>query len=323
MNILVTGKNGRVGRFLQRIIYQSRNNYIFTSSLDLDITDKNAVEIFLKKNNIKVIINAAGYTDVEKTEKFSDLAYALNSDAVENLANAIRTQNGYLIHISTDYVYSSLFSRVPFKESEQAKPRNQYGISKLYGEQKVQSSGCHYLIIRTSWLYSEFGKNILTQAYDNILTCRNISLPINHIGSPTYIGDLVQSIYDIVEEEKYFDNDGIYNFANRGKMSLYDFYKFIDNKKSNICHVSETFINFEKNLICPGDTSMDSSLFVHTFDINIRCCEAALDEAISKYEKRVSYVKIFFLKIKQTIVWKTKLGYCLKLFKVKDCYGKK
>lgn len=321
MNILVTGKNGRVGHFLQRIIYQSKNNYFFTSSSELDITDKKAVDVFVQQNNIKVIINAAAYTNVEEAEKLSDTAYSLNSDAVDNLACAIRTQNGYLIHISTDYVYSSLVYRDPFKESEQPNPRNQYGLSKLCGEQKILASGCHYLIIRTSWLYSEYGKNIVTQSYDNILTCRKVAASVNHVGSPTYIGDLAQAIYEIVEEERIFGNDGIYNFANRGKMSLYDIYKFINIKKGNICILSKTIINFEKNFICPGDTSLDSTLFVRTFGINIRSCEAALDKTIFKYEKQLTLIKIFYLKIKQILIWKTNLEYCVKLLKSR--YGKK
>ena len=161
MNILVTGANGQLGNEMRVVAQTSTDNYIFTDVTELDITDALAVEKTIRNNNINVVINCAAYTNVDKAENDREFAEILNAKAVENLAVAIRKNNGLLIHVSTDYVFGGTKNNTPCTEDEPVNPTGVYGITKLHGEQAVIGSGCHYIIIRTAWLYSEFGKIFL------------------------------------------------------------------------------------------------------------------------------------------------------------------
>lgn len=161
MNILVTGGNGQLGNCMRNTVTHSKDNYIFTDVAELDITDAAAVANAVHDKDINVIVNCAAYTNVDKAE--SDLSFAelLNAKAVENLANAVKANNGTLIHISTDYVFGGDPYNTPCREDQTGTPTGIYGLTKLHGEQAIARSGCKALIFRTAWLYSEYGKNFV------------------------------------------------------------------------------------------------------------------------------------------------------------------
>ncbi|MDE5815500.1 MAG: NAD(P)-dependent oxidoreductase, partial [Alistipes sp.] len=161
MNILVTGANGQLGNAMRLATHESSDRYIFTDVAELDITDAAAVEKMVAENDIRLIVNCAAYTNVEKAEEDREAAERLNVRAVENLARAIKKQDGWLFHISTDYVFGKEPYNMPCREEQQGTPTGVYGETKLRGEQAIRESGCHHIIIRTAWLYSEFGRNFL------------------------------------------------------------------------------------------------------------------------------------------------------------------
>lgn len=267
MNVLVTGANGQLGSELRRLSGDSCSNYIFTDVKELDITDQTAVRKAVADHNINVIVNCAAYTDVNKAESDPEKAMLLNAQAVRNLADAIRDNNGVLIHISTDYVFSGE-NNVPIKEDEPTNPTGVYGITKLEGEKEVARSGCKAVILRTSWLYSEYGRNFVKTMLDLISNKREIKVVFDQCGTPTYARDLAMAILDIVENRKYDNNFGTYHFSNEGVCSWYDFAKIISlmsgNKKCNIqpCHSDE----FPSPVKRPSYSVLDKTKFKSTFN---------------------------------------------------------
>ena len=161
MNILVTGANGQLGNEMRIVAAESADNYIFTDVAELDITDAAAVDEAVRRHNIGAIINCAAYTNVDKAEDDAEFAETLNAKAVENLAAAMKAVDGVLIHVSTDYVFGGADYNTPCSEDLPANPTGVYGLTKLHGEQAIARIGCRHIIIRTAWLYSEFGKNFV------------------------------------------------------------------------------------------------------------------------------------------------------------------
>ena len=210
MNILVTGANGQLGNEMRIVSQTSTDRYFFTDVAELDITDADAVEKMVADNDIKVIVNCAAYTNVDKAEDEEELAELLNARAVANLALSMQRHDGLLVHVFTDYVFGGNRNNTPCREEEPANPTGIYGITKLHGEQAITASGCHYLIIRTAWLYSEFGKNFLKTMLSLTATKPQLKVVFDQVGTPTYAYDLAATIYDIVEHRKYEGKDGIY-----------------------------------------------------------------------------------------------------------------
>ena len=245
MNILVTGANGQLGNGMRVVAQNSTDNYIFTDVTELDITDALAVEKTIRNNNINVVINCAAYTNVDKAENDREFAEILNAKAVENLAVAIRKNNGLLIHVSTDYVFGGTKNNTPCTEDEPVNPTGVYGITKLHGEQAVIGSGCHYIIIRTAWLYSEFGKNFLKTMLNFTATKPQLKVVFDQVGTPTYAYDLAKVIFDIIENRKFEGKYGIYHYSNEGVCSWFDFAKMIAEYTGNTecdiqpCHSDE------------------------------------------------------------------------------------
>ena len=167
MNILVTGANGQLGNEMRIIAKESNDNYIFTdvnqvggvATIYLDITDLDAVRQLVAEHGVGAVVNCAAYTNVDAAETNEALAEKLNAEAPENLAKAMAEVGGLLIHISTDYVFGKEPYNVPCKEDQQGTPTGVYGMTKLHGEQRIIATGCKHVIIRTAWLYSEYGKN--------------------------------------------------------------------------------------------------------------------------------------------------------------------
>lgn len=271
MNILVTGANGQLGNEMRVVARNSADNYIFTDVAELDITDAAAVEKMVTDNDVKVIVNCAAYTNVDKAEDDREFAELLNARAVENLAQAIRRNDGLLVHVSTDYVFGGTKNNTPCREDEPANPTGAYGITKLHGEQAILASGCHHIIIRTAWLYSEFGKNFLKTMLDLTATKPQLKVVFDQVGSPTYAYDLALAIFDIVENRKYVDNDGIYHYSNEGVCSWFDFTKMIAEYAGHTgcdiqpCHSDE----FPSKVVRPSYSVLDKTKIKKTFGVAV------------------------------------------------------
>lgn len=271
MNILVTGANGQLGNEMRVVARNSADNYIFTDVAELDITDAAVVEKMVTDNDVKVIVNCAAYTNVDKAEDDREFAELLNARAVENLAQAIRRNDGLLVHVSTDYVFGGTKNNTPCREDEPANPTGVYGVTKLHGEQAIIASGCHHIIIRTAWLYSEFGKNFLKTMLDLTTTKPQLKVVFDQIGSPTYAYDLALAIFDIVENRKYVDNDGIYHYSNEGVCSWFDFTKMIAEYAGHTgcdiqpCHSDE----FPSKVVRPSYSVLDKTKIKKTFGVSV------------------------------------------------------
>lgn len=267
MNILVTGANGQLGNEMRIVAKNSADNYIFTDVAELDITNAAAVEKIVKDNDVNVIVNCAAYTNVDKAEDDREFAEILNAKAAENLAVAIKKNNGLLVHVSTDYVFGGTKNNTPCKEDEPANPTGVYGVTKLHGEQAIMATGCHYIIIRTAWLYSEFGKNFLKTMLNLTATKPQLKVVFDQVGSPTYAYDLALAIFDIVENRKYEGNDGVYHYSNEGVCSWFDFTKMIAEYAGNTqcdiqpCHSDE----FPSKVVRPSYSVLDKTKIKATF----------------------------------------------------------
>ena len=279
MTVLVTGANGQLGSEMRLVATESTDRYIFTDVVELpgvetvklDITDLEAVRAIIKENDVKAIINCAAYTNVDKAEEDQEFCALLNAKAPENLAVAMKEVDGLLVHVSTDYVFGGEPYNTPRREDQKGTPTGVYGLTKLQGEQAIQASGCHHVIIRTAWLYSEFGKNFVK----TMLTLTSIKPQINVVfdqtGTPTYALDLAEAIYDIVENRKYEGNDGVYHFSNEGVCSWFDFTKMIAEYAGNTaceikpCHSDE----FPSKVKRPAYSVLDKTKIKNTFGISI------------------------------------------------------
>ncbi len=271
MNILVTGANGQLGNCIRNATENSSDNYIFTDVAELDITNAEAVGKAVIDNDIKVIVNCAAYTNVDKAETDVLLAEELNVEAVANLSTAVKTNNGTLIHISTDYVFGGSQGNTPRSENESVNPTGIYGLTKLRGEQAIAASGCKALIFRTAWLYSEYGKNFVKTMLNLILSKPELKVVFDQVGTPTYAQDLADAIFDIIEHRKFEDHEGIYHYSNEGVCSWYDFTKMIAAIARNTgcdiqpCHSDE----FLSPVVRPSYSVLDKTKFKNTFGIHV------------------------------------------------------
>lgn len=267
MNILVTGANGQLGNEMRIVAKNSADNYIFTDVAELDITNAEAVEKMVMDNDVKIIINCAAYTNVDKAEDDSEFAEILNAKAAENLAVAMKKNDGLLVHVSTDYVFGGTKNNTPCKEDEPANPTGVYGVTKLHGEQAIIASGCRHIIIRTAWLYSEFGKNFLKTMLNLTAAKPQLKVVFDQVGTPTYAYDLALAIFDIVENRKYEGNDGVYHYSNEGVCSWFDFTKMIAEYAGNTqcdiqpCHSDE----FPSKVVRPSYSVLDKTKIKATF----------------------------------------------------------
>ena len=252
MNILVTGANGQLGNEMRIVAQGSKDNYIFTDvnrvegveTTYLDITDPEAIRAIVAAEKVDAVVNCAAYTNVDAAQTNVTLAEKLNADAPENLAKAMKEVGGLLVQISTDYVFGKEPYNVPCREDQKGTPSGVYGLTKLHGEEKIIASGCKYVIIRTAWLYSEFGKNFCKTML-NLTSAESVAARVaagkpaglkvvfDQVGTPTYALDLARAIEVILADYKgemrqsEYCKAGIYHFSNEGVCSWYDFTKMI------------------------------------------------------------------------------------------------
>lgn len=279
MNILVTGANGQLGNEIRILTGDSRHNYIYTDVVEaegnrttmLDITNAEEVKAMVANHNVDVIINCAAYTNVDAAEDNELLAEKLNSEAPAILANSMAETGGLLVHISTDYVFGGEPYNTPCREDQKGTPTGVYGATKLRGEQRITASGCKYLIIRTAWLYSEFGKNFVKTMLNLTSTKPQLKVVFDQTGTPTYAYDLAKAIVEIVESKKYEGNEGIYHYSNEGVCSWYDFTKMIAEMAGHTecdiqpCHSSE----FPSKVVRPSYSVLDKSKIKAVFGLTI------------------------------------------------------
>lgn len=251
MTILVTGANGQLGNEMRILAHESSDKYIFTdvtkveglTTTYLDITDLDAIRKMVADNKVEVIVNCAAWTNVdacEIDEKLAALAERLNADAPRNLAMAMKEVGGVLFHVSTDYVFGQEPYNTPCHPDQKGTPTGVYGATKLHGEQNIihvfDGDGSSlteddrrggYIIFRTAWLYSEFGKNFCKTMLNLTATKPQLKVVFDQCGTPTYAYDLASAICDIITHRKYVGNTGIYHYSNEGVTSWYDFTKMI------------------------------------------------------------------------------------------------
>ena len=286
MNILVTGANGQLGNEMRIVSRGSADNYIFTDVAELDITDLEAVRCMVAEKNVKAIVNCAAYTNVDKAEEDVEFCELLNAKAVENLAVAMKEVDGLLVHVSTDYVFGGDPYNTPCTEDKKGTPTGVYGLSKLHGEQNIQRVGCHHLILRTAWLYSEFGKNFVKTMLALTASKPQLKVVFDQVGTPTYAYDLAAAIFDILENRKYDGNNGIYHYSNEGVCSWYDFTKMIAEYAGNCacdiqpCHSNE----FPSKVVRPAYSVLDKTKIKTTFGLSVPYWTDSLKRCLATME---------------------------------------
>ena len=292
--ILVTGANGQLGNEMRIIAKNSNDTYIFTDinqvegveTTFLDITDLEAVQQCVVDNNIDVIVNCAAYTNVDAAETNEDLAEKLNAEAPKNLAKAIKEVGGLLIQISTDYVFGKESYNVPCREDQQGTPTGVYGASKLHGEQNIIEIGGNYVIIRTAWLYSEFGKNFCKTMMNLTSSKPQLKVVFDQVGTPTYAYDLAKAIVTVIDK---FDGTqtGIYHYSNEGVCSWFDFTKMIAEYNGSIdcdvqpCHSDE----FPSPVKRPAYSVLDKTKIKEIFGVEVPYWTDSLKKCIINLKK--------------------------------------
>lgn len=306
MNILVTGANGQLGNEMRIVTKGSKDRYIFTdvcdehpesiemlhklavedidtSTTNLDITNLDAIRQMVKENDVKVIVNCAAWTNVdgaEDPEKY-ELVELLNATAPKNLAIAMKEVNGLLVHISTDYVFGGDPYNTPCKEDQKGTPTGIYGLTKLHGEQGIVATNCNYVILRTAWLYSEFGKNFVKTMLNLTSTKPQLKVVFDQVGTPTYAHDLANTISVIVEDYKKdsmnynqwasYTKNGIYHYSNEGVCSWFDFTKMIAEIAGHTgcdvqpCHSAE----FPSPVKRPAYSVLDKTKIKSSFELKV------------------------------------------------------
>lgn len=285
MNILITGANGQLGNEMRLVSKASSHTFVFTDVVEaegvettlLDITDLEAVRSIVRERDVQCIVNCAAYTNVDKAESDEAFCRVLNADAPRNLAQAMKEAGGLLVHVSTDYVFGGDPYNTPCKEDQKGTPTGVYGRTKLEGEQHILATGCDYVILRTAWLYSEFGRNFVKTMLNLTATKPQLKVVFDQAGTPTYAYDLAQVIHTVLEDyvqeqpQQGYSKNGIYHFSNEGVCSWYDFTKVIavlsGHTECDIqpCHSHE----FPSPVIRPAYSVLDKTKIKETFGIRI------------------------------------------------------
>lgn len=309
MNVLVTGSNGQLGRELRVICNDcTEDNYLFTDvthlegqeTLYLDVTDFKAVHEFVVKNGVKVIVNCAAWTNVDACEantKNASLAEELNAKVPGNLAVVMKEVGGVLFHISTDYIFGKEPYNTPCTPERNGTPIGTYGATKKRGEDNIVVSGCEYIILRTAWLYSEFGKNFCETMLKLMTIKPMLNVVFDQCGTPTYAQDLAVAIHCIISQRKYRGHTGIYHYSNEGVASWYDFAKAIQRiavsfetpenlstfGRHGACNILPCYsCEYPSPVVRPAYSVLDKNSFKETFGIEIPYWIDSLERCIRK-----------------------------------------
>lgn len=285
MTILLTGANGQLGSHFRLLAPRSCHRWLFTDVAELDITSSDAVAAFVKQNGVELVVNCAAYTNVDRAESDEATALRINAEAVGHLAQAMKRVEGTLIHFSTDYVFGGNKNNTPCTEDEPVNPIGAYGRTKLAGEQAAEA--CRYLIFRTSWLYSEYGKNFLLTMLNLTATKPELRVVFDQVGTPTYAGDLAKAVFEIIESGDYLRHEGIFNYANEGVCSWYDFTKEIARQSGHTacrilpCHSNE----YPSPVKRPAYSVLDKTKFKETFHQEVPYWTDSLSRCLSNIQK--------------------------------------
>ena len=285
MNVLITGANGQLGHEMQRVAKESNDNYIFTDVAEgyenLDITDLEAIRKMVKANNIEIIVNCAAYTNVDRAESDFDTANLINNTAAGNLATAMKEVEGTLIHVSTDYVFQG-DRNIPCREDWPTNPLGVYGKTKLAGEKAIEATGCQHIILRTAWLYSQWGKNFVKTMQSLTASKDSLKVVFDQVGTPTFAGDLADAIAHIINTRQ-LDKTGIYHFSNEGVCSWFDFAKIICELSGNTCDIQPCYSEeFPSPVKRPHFSVLDKSKLKSTFGIRVPYWTDSLKKCIKQ-----------------------------------------
>lgn len=284
-NILITGANGQLGSELRKIGFSALDEVFYTDRAELDLTDYKAVESFVRVKEIDTIINCAAYTAVDRAEEEPEIAAKINTEAVANLAKVARQEDCLLIHISTDYVFDGTATH-PYTEKELPCPVSVYGKTKRAGEEAVLKSGCFYLIIRTAWLYSEFGHNFVKTILQLAAERPEINVVNDQFGTPTYAGDLAAAIVRIMENEEKIEHEGIYHYTNGGSCSWYDFAVEIVRQSPLSCRINPvSTAEYPTKTQRPAYSVLDIAKIRNTFNVEVPDWKQALERCMKEIEK--------------------------------------
>ena len=306
MTILVTGANGQLGNCMRLLAARGGDRYIFTDvstadgieTVPLDITDMDAVRRICAECRVDAIVNCAAYTNVDAAETDAGLAERLNADAPANLAEVMRERGGLLVHISTDYVFGKEPYNIPCREDQRGTPTGVYGLTKLHGEQRIAASGCKHVIIRTAWLYSEYGRNFCKTMMHLTATRPELNVVFDQTGTPTYAMDLAGAVMAVLDDWRgdmagdTYRNGGIYHYSNEGVCSWYDFTKMIAEYAGNAgcdvrpCHSDE----FPSPVKRPSYSVLDKTKIKETFGLRIPYWTDSLKTCISNLKKSQDHV---------------------------------
>ena len=313
MNILVTGANGQLGNEMRIVSKNTTDHYIFTDvnqvegleTTYLDITDIDSIRKMVKENDVNAIVNCAAWTNVdacETDEKLAALAEKLNADAPENLAKVMKEVNGCLIQISTDYVFGKEPYNVPCGPDQKGTPTGVYGTTKLHGEQKIIATGCKYVIIRTAWLYSEFGKNFCKTMLGLTATKPQLKVVFDQCGTPTYALDLANAIITILNKVETAEGNaadgnaaetaqeyvGVYHFSNEGVCSWYDFTQMIARIAGNTdCDIQPCYSSeYPSPVTRPAYSVLDKRTIKEKFGVKVPYWVDSLEKCIANLKEK-------------------------------------
>ncbi len=290
MNILITGACGQLGRTFRDLSSGYDHNCLFTDVAEgdgvsaLDAADAEAVMDFVRGSRVDVIVNCAGYTDVNRAESEEGKAHRINVDAPAALAAAAKETGAVLIHISTDYVFDGE-ANTPYRETDEPNPLGVYARTKYEGEKAVRESGCRHIIMRTAWLYSCYGKNFFRTIEGRAAESPSLNVVMDQVGTPTYAYDLAQAVFMIIDDGK-LDLTGTYHYSNEGVCSWYDFAKAINRGFGYLCDVRPCRTeDYPSPVRRPAYSVLDKSLFRRTFGYEVPHWEDSLQLCINEYNQ--------------------------------------
>ena len=289
MTVLVTGANGQLGTEMRIVSAGSPDRYVFTDVDELDITDRSAVLDFVRREKVEAIVNCAAYTNVDAAEDNAVLAARINAEAPGYLAEAMAAAGGLLVHISTDYVFGAGSPNTPCTEDMQTGPLGVYGQTKLDGEKAVLASGCSSIIIRTAWMYSEYGRNFLKTMLALTSTRPQVKVVFDQVGTPTYALGLASVISGILDRRLWHGKEGIYNYTDEGVCSWFDFARAIaelsgvDPAVVQPCHSSE----FPSKVHRPPYSVLDKSKIKSTFGVSVPYWTDSLKECLANMKQQI------------------------------------
>jgi dTDP-4-dehydrorhamnose reductase len=281
MNILITGCNGQLGNEIQELARQNtQHTFFFTDVAELDITDKAAIELFTTEHEIDGIVNCAAYTAVDKAESAQELCTLLNATAPGYLAEAMEKRNGWIVQISTDYVFNGTGHK-PYQETAEVCPNSTYGRTKLAGEEAVMNACKRAMVIRTAWLYSCYGNNFVKTMLRLGREKEELGVIFDQIGTPTYARDLAEAIMEVIRKGVV---PGVYHFSNEGVISWYDFSKAIHRIAGiHACHVKPLHTEeYPTPAARPHYSVLDKTKIKSTYGIEIPYWEDSLQQCIKK-----------------------------------------